>query len=848
MRSKAWRRSLAAAAVLALLVGLYAAAGYWLAPGYLRDALVEAARSRGLELEVASVRTQPFALRAALGGLVLSGAGGRAFAEAESVEADLAWASLWRPGWIVQELRIHSPELALGRLPESARPRGTSEGGQPEITIRSLRLENGRLHAPPGLALEAFELRGRDLSTLQPSAGAFEAAARIANGGGQLQAQANVVWSEGELALQDVSVKGDALAYAGIELRQAMLNARKVPLWPSAPFEAAAQASLAPLGTIAAQGRVGLSPLELRLELDAKHLPLVEAKRWLPRGVAIEVASGTLSAAGSLQLSAARVAFAGSAAVRDLRLNEGDSGALLLAWKEAQAGSLRFDSSPLAIEAGEIVLREPQARLMIERDGAVNFVEALGARGEGGETEGLRASFERLSVERGVLQFADRSLARPFEATIGELSGTVAGFSTARHDPARVRLNGRVQPYGTARIRGTINLNAPAALADISAVFRNLQLEAFNPYVARFAGYRVASGRLSAELRYQVREGRLAGSNRLVFQNLQLGEKLEDKGLLDLPLELAVALLADPQGRIDLAIPVRGDLKDPQFDLGAIVARALGNVVQNLVSAPFRALASLFGAGAEQDPGAVGFAPGSARLSPPAEETVARVAGALEQRPQLGIEVRGGYDPARDRQALGLRAAREALASEAGATPPLDLSDAEVVRAAERLFLERGGDRASLRALRESGEPYGRLLLQSLAASVPLDEGAAEALARERAEAVRAALLEHGVDPARVGLAAPQESANGAQVPTALALRPAGEIAASGTGMTSPRPAPPADPVRAAQQALNAAGFDAGPADGILGPRTKRALIIYQATEGLELTGELDASTRERLL
>ena len=143
---------------------------------------------------------------------------------------------------------------------------------------------------------------------------------------------------------------------------------------------------------------------------------------------------------------------------------------------------------------------------------------------------------------------------------------------------------------------------------------------------------------------------------------------------------------------------------------------------------------------------------------------------------------------------------------------------------------------------------YGRVLLQRLAAAVPVAQNAAQALARERAEAVRAALLERGVDPARVGLADARETSGAAQIATALWLKPADPVAPAGVGATSSTIAPPpADPVRAAQEKLNAGGYDAGPVDGILGPRSKRALIHFQAVEGLELTGQLDAATRARL-
>jgi outer membrane protein OmpA-like peptidoglycan-associated protein len=510
-------------------------------------------------------------------------------------------------------------------------------------------------------------------------------------------------------------------------------------------------------------------------------LPLAVAGRWLPPHVALRIVSGTVSGTGLLDLAGGAAAYQGSAAVGGLRLEERESGALLLAWENAATDSLTLDTQPFSLRAGEIALRAPAGRLEIDQNGTVNFARVLaGGEEDGGGT--LQAMVERLRIEGGTLHFADRSLANPFQVTMRELAGALTGFNTASREPARVRLNGRVQPYGTARIRGTIDLNAPTKLADITANLRNLRLEAFNPYIAKFAGYRIASGRLSATLRYEVRDGRLVGTNQLTFENMQLGEKLEQKGLVDLPLELAVALLADPQGRINLDIPVRGSLSDPQFDFGAILAEALANVVRNIVSAPFRALARLFGGADDADPGQVAFAPGSARLSPPAEESVAQLAEGLGERPQLAVEVHGGFDPVRDLEALRLRAARRDVARAAGVEAAPDLSNRKVIAAAERLYLQRGGQRAALQRLRASKESYGRALLAQLAAGMSIDPAETQALARERAEAVRLALIDHGMDPARISVGEARESPAAEQgVPTKLALHAAESAAAGST-------------------------------------------------------------------
>jgi hypothetical protein len=469
-------------------------------------------------------------------------------------------------------------------------------------------------------------------------------------------------------------------------------------------------------------------------------------------------------------------------AVREARFEERGSDALLLAWQELATEEAALSFAPFAAQLGDVVARAPAGRLVIDDEGKLNVAQVFGRDGEPEDKAPIEVALRRLRIEEGTLEFADRSLENDFAVTIRELAGTVTGFSTAPADPARVQLSGRVGQYGAARIRGTIDLQQPKSSTSIRANFRNVDLAALTPYVVKFAGYRVDSGRVSAELRYRVREGRLVGKNQLTFEELRLGEKVQRSGVRDLPLGLAVALLADTEGRIRLDVPVSGNLNDPKFDFGGLVARALGNVIGKIVSAPFRVLAAAFGRKTgELD--TVRFEPGTASLTPPAEENVVQVAKALAERPQLGVSVQGGYDPQADVEALRRGTVRRHIAQRAAyeGGGPLDFGDPKVLQAAERLYLERVGNRLQLLELRSEAPRYPRALLDALAAATPVPPGAIETLARARAETVRAELLVHGIDPSRVSIEPPRVGQAGDKgVPTLLALTAAEGAAATG--------------------------------------------------------------------
>ncbi|HEX6318115.1 MAG TPA: DUF748 domain-containing protein [Burkholderiales bacterium] len=535
---------------------------------------------------------------------------------------------------------------------------------------------------------------------------------------------------------------------------------------------------------VRASGTIATQPFAAALQVHAEGVPLAQANRWLPESVALNIVSGRLAVDGQVVWDEAGARYEGSLAVRDARIEERASGDLLLAWESLRTDEAALSLDPFRAQLGEVVARAPAGRLVIEETGQLNFAAVVSSDKKGADdAPKTQVAVRRLRIENGTLDFADRSLENDFAVTVAELSGTVTGFSTEPGNPARVQLSGRVGDYGAARIGGTVNLDQPTSLTNIRANFRNLDLAALTPYVVRFAGYRVESGRVSAELRYRVRQGRLVGENDLTFEKLQLGDKVRGAGVRDLPLELVVALLADAKGRINLDIPVSGDLNDPQFDFGGLIARALGNVVGKIASAPFRVLAGVFGKGGE-NLDRVAFAPGSASLTPPAEETVAQVAKALAERPRLDIAVQGGYDPQADLEALRRDTARRAIAQRAGVEGrgPLDFTDPKVLQAAERLYLERVGNRLQMLELREKEPRYPRALLQALAGTLQVDAQSVETLARARAETVRAALLSHGVEPSRVRLDAPDSREAGKEgVPTVLALDTGRSAAAGGT-------------------------------------------------------------------
>jgi hypothetical protein len=352
--------------------------------------------------------------------------------------------------------------------------------------------------------------------------------------------------------------------------------------------------------------------------------------------------------------------------------------------------------------------------------------------------------------------------------------------SSTRGARAQVKLDGRVDAYGTANIDGELNTSDPKAFTNIGVVFRNVEMSRLTPYSGKFAGRKINSGKLSVDLKYKIDKSRLAGDNRIVVERLALGDKVESPVAVNLPLDLAVALLEDTNGVIDLGLPVSGNLDSPEFSFGALIWKAFANLITKIVTSPFRALGALLPGGGDETSNSVAFEPGRPDVPPPEKEKLARLADALQKRPQIRLSVQGRFNPQSDLAELRILNLSRNLTARLGQKPvpgedpgPVDFSSPETGKALEALFAQRfGADalkalQAELKAADEKAkkdaagkssaaadagaEDPGRnakIVFDRLAAVEPVDDGALTRLADARAQAVVAELGQAGRIPA----------------------------------------------------------------------------------------------------
>jgi hypothetical protein len=354
-------------------------------------------------------------------------------------------------------------------------------------------------------------------------------------------------------------------------------------------------------------------------------------------------------------------------------------------WERLDIQGLNFQHDPDRLDIDQVTARKLYARVIIESDESINVKRVLTGPGAtvvspsgnagppiaataapapapplprtgkkptpakgtvAGATSAASApnaapsmpmSIKRIVLKAGQANFADLSVKPNFATGIQNLEGTVLGLSSKTNSRAKVDIHGSVDAFAPVSISGEVNVLSAALYTDLTMSFKNIELSTFNPYSGKFAGYNISKGKLTTELHYKVDGRKLDAQHHIIVEQLEFGDKTESKDAVSLPVKLAVALLKDRDGVIDLNLPVTGSLDDPQFKLAPIIWKIFVHILEKAVTAPFALLGSLFGGGPDLQ--FVDFQPGAAELDPGATEKAQTMVKALNARPQLKIEI-----------------------------------------------------------------------------------------------------------------------------------------------------------------------------------------------------------------
>ncbi|HMM54503.1 MAG TPA: DUF748 domain-containing protein [Candidatus Desulfobacillus sp.] len=574
----------------------------------------------------------------------------------------------------------------------------------------------------------------------------------------------------------------DKAAATPLDIAPFELTAKGIDLAGTTPVDIAFDGTVNKRGKLRAEGSVAWAPLAADLRLDVRDVDLVPLQGWVADRLNAVLTRGTASFQGEARVAGETPAITVRGAGRLASFNVLDkvNAADLLRWRSLDVGGIDLATEPLKVDVASVALSDFFARIILSPEGRLNLKDIVRSDAAAEETaatpapaaaagpaaaaappaekaQALPLSIGRITLQGGNVNFTDNFIKPNYRANLTELAGRIGPLKPGA--PGDVEIRGSIDRTAPLEILGKADPFGSELSLDLAARAKGIDLPGFSPYSGKYLGYGIEKGKLSVDVKYRIEKGELKAENSIFLDQLTFGEKVDSPDALSIPLKLAVALLKNSRGEIDINLPISGTLNDPQFSIGGIIFKAFVNLIVKAVTAPFALLGSLFGGGEELS--MVDFAPGRAALAPEAEKRLQALAKALADRPALKLEVTGRADPASDREGLkrailerrvrAQKLAETAKKGEAGGS----LAEARVTDEEYPKYLER--------AYKEEKFPKPKNLIgftkslpvpemeQLMLANIAAGDDEMRQLATRRAEAVKSWLVERGgIDAARI--------------------------------------------------------------------------------------------------
>jgi hypothetical protein len=273
-------------------------------------------------------------------------------------------------------------------------------------------------------------------------------------------------------------------------------------------------------------------------------------------------------------------------------------------------------------------------------------------------------AIDTVKLAKGRVDLTDRTVQPFYWTAYDPIDGELRQVRQPPLEIGSIQLVAVNTKQGVIEVKGGLTRKS-----DIELVVKELPLMPFNPYVTGLSPYSISRGSLFVTTKASIDGPNYKTTTWLTLSDFDLASRTGKHVVLEqlgIPLTVAVALLRDWRGNIDLTIPVEIDEKGTQVGLGTIVTGALVRALVGTLTSPLKVVGFVLprggsGAGASLAPVPITFPPGVAILGSAGAEQVKQLAEFLAGRPGLGVSLSAPPTPADVR---GLR--EQALLAELG--------------------------------------------------------------------------------------------------------------------------------------------------------------------------------------
>ena len=544
-------------------------------------------------------------------------------------------------------------------------------------------------------------------------------------------------------------------------------------------------------GTLNAIGQLGLNPLKATLKINAEAMDICPLQPYLNSYVQLVVTKGQMDAQGQATLipdkNTIDIQYTGEVALNGFQSASKEKANRFLSWQSLFLSGIEMGTQPLHLNIREVALTDFSNSLIIAANGKSN-IETVFKFSENSDNKANhplpfkppttlatashaspQVKINAITLQGGKINFTDLFAKPDVHLMMTEIGGRVSDLTNLNHSKADVLLRGKLENNVPIEITGQVNPLIEKPLIDLKLNFTGIDLSPFTPYSGRYLGYTLDKGQLALKLSYLVVDNKLTGQNKILINQLTLGEAVPSPKATKLPIKLALALLKDRKGNIDLDLPVSGNIDNPEFSIGSVIVKMFVNLVVKIISSPFKMLGALFGGGEEL--AYLDFTPGQGSVTASQREKLQTLSKILYERPELKLEIEGLVDPEKDVDGMrrlrfedGLKTAKLKTMVAKG-QKALPLEQIELTPEERLAMVQASYDEATFPKPRDENGKLKQLSLPEIekllytAIEISMDD--LRLLAYERASAAKEYLLTEGrIDPQRVFIVEPKIGTN----------------------------------------------------------------------------------------
>jgi len=697
--------------LIALFI-VYTVVGFLVLPPIIRSVAVKKLSEQfGREVTIQQIKLNPFAFSATIRGVLIKERNGDPFVSWDEAYGDFQVTSLLSHTWVFKTLRTSQPFVhvqmngdgtfnfsdILNKFATNGAPKTAPAGPVKQFAVRVNQIEVSGATLTLKRDVPIISTNAVLVAAPKPTATTNTTDAillllqSVTNGVAQFSKLTNsLAASVGRLSLSNCAVRLEDLANARparLTVDQILVNVTNLSNVPGTNITAGVSLRWNTNGTLRTEVDATLAPATLDIHLAFDNIELHPLDPYVDSRLSVFIVGSKLGMDGKIRLRSPanalpEVTFSGDTWLNDFNTVDGVLNETLLKWNAVRISGIDTALNPPVVAIKQISVDGAYARLIIETNRTINLLAALRISTTNATPEPevekksetkakknplagdtvlstnalAQLPLKKLSVDTIVItntsaNFTDRSVSPNVNLSVQQIGGSIAGISSDQLQHADISLHAKVDNVGPAEITGAINPFSKDQTNEVRIAVNDVDLTVASPYSGKFAGYRIAKGKLSMALAYHLHGRNLKSENVITLDQFTFGEKVNSPDATHLPVRLGIAVLKDRNGKIVLDVPIEGSLDDPQFRLHKVIVRALWNVVEKAITSPFAVLGAMFG-GKGEEISFQEFPAGTAELTPASKEKLDVLVKALYERPGLQMEITGSVDTNADIGAL----------------------------------------------------------------------------------------------------------------------------------------------------------------------------------------------------